>query len=179
MITLLGIELDSVRLQLRLPRGKLEKLRELVAKWRRRKVCTKKELQSLAGHLNHACKVIRPGRCFLRGLFDLISQFRRQDHMIRLNSAFRADLEWWHVFATSWNGVSMMREGTKKHNGMWKSGLMPQVRGGFWGARWFQVAWSAWPDFAETSIAAKELLPIIVAVAIWGPWWRGNIVMCH
>ena len=113
-ITLLGIELDSVLLQLKLPGKKLEKLRELVAMWKRRKVCTKRDL---AGHLSHACKVIRPGRRFLRGLFGLISQFRRQDHMIRLNSAFRADLEWWHVFATSWNGVSMMREGTKNRDG--------------------------------------------------------------
>ena len=76
----------------------MEKLRELVAKWRRRKACTKRELQSLAGHLNHACKVIRPGRRFLRGVFGLLSQFHKRDHMIRLNAAFRADLDWWHVF---------------------------------------------------------------------------------
>lgn len=114
VITLLGIELDSVRLQLRLPLVKLEKLRELVAMWRQRKACTKKEPQSLAGHLSHACKVVRPGRRFLRGLFGLISQFRRRDHMIRLNSVFRADLEWWHVFASSWNGVSMMQEGCER-----------------------------------------------------------------
>lgn len=182
LITLLGIELDSVRLQLRLPLEKLQKLRELVTKWRRQKVCTKKELQSLSGHLSHACKVIRPGRRFLRGLFGLISQFRRQDHMIRLNSAFRADLEWWHMFATSWNGVSMMREATKEHDRkveIWTDASGSWGCGGLWGVRWFQVAWSAWPDFAEASIAAKELLPIIVAVAIWGPWWRGNVVLCH
>ena len=109
-ITLLGIELDSELLELRLPQEKLEKLRELVAKWRRRKACTKRELQSLAGHLNHACKVIRPGRRFLRGVFGLLSQFHKRDHMIRLNAAFRADLDWWHVFASSWNGVSLMRD---------------------------------------------------------------------
>jgi len=84
------------------------KLRTLVAKWRKRKCCTKRELQSLAGHLSHACKVVRLERRFPRGVFGLISQFRRQDHRIRLNAAFRADLEWWHVFADSWNGVSMM-----------------------------------------------------------------------
>jgi dTDP-4-amino-4,6-dideoxygalactose transaminase len=55
LITLLGIELGSINLQLKLPWEKLEKLKELVAKWRQRKVCTKRELQSLAGHLSHAC----------------------------------------------------------------------------------------------------------------------------
>jgi len=110
VIPLLGIELDSQQMVVRLPLEKLLKLklRTLVAKWRKRKCCTKKELQSLAGHLSHACKVARPRRRFLRGVFGLISQFRRQDHRIRLNAAFRAYLEWWHVFADSWNGVSMM-----------------------------------------------------------------------
>ena len=77
LIPLLGIELDSEWLELRLPPGKLTKLCELVGKWRRRKCCTKRELQSLAGHLNHACKVVRPGWRFLRGVFGLLSQFRR------------------------------------------------------------------------------------------------------
>ena len=86
------------------------------------------------------------------------------------------------MFATSWNGVSMMREGTKEHDRkveIWSDASGSWGCGGLWGVRWFQVAWSAWPDFAEASIAAKELLPIIVAVAIWGPWWKGNVVMCH
>ena len=49
---------------------------KLVVKW---------SVHKKGGHLSHAC---RPGRHFLRGLFGLISQFRRQDHMNRLNSAF-------------------------------------------------------------------------------------------
>jgi len=70
----------------------------------------KQELQSLAGHLSHVCKVFRPGRHFLRGIFGLLSQFRKQDHMICLNAAFRPDMEWWHVFVPLWNGVSVMLE---------------------------------------------------------------------
>ena len=111
LITFLGIEVDSVGMQLRLPMVKLKKLKELVASWRKRKGCRKRELQSLAGHLNHACKVVRPERRFLRGIFGLLSQFGRRDHMIRLNAGFRADLEWWHAFVADWNGVSMIRGG--------------------------------------------------------------------
>ena len=100
----LGIELDSDQMQLHLP---LERM--LVASWRKRKGCRKRELQSLVRHLNHACKVVRPGRRFLRGIFGLLSQFRKHNHMIRLNAGFRADLEWWYTFVGAWNGVSMMR----------------------------------------------------------------------
>ena len=180
-ITLLGIELDSEQLQLRLPQEKLRKLRELVEKWRRRKTCSKRELQSLAGHLNHACKVIRPGRRFLRGVFGLLSQFHRRDHWIRLNAAFRADMEWWHVFAQSWNGVSLMRDRDRSApvTEVWSDASGGWGCGAWWGPEWFQVAWSEWPVFAGNSIAAKELLPIIVAVAIWGPRWVGSSVLCH
>ena len=30
--------------------------------------------------------------------------------MFRLNAAFRADMEWWHVFVQLWNGVSLLRD---------------------------------------------------------------------
>ena len=140
-ITLLGIEVESDRLELRLPQAKLLRLRELVGKWRRRKACTKRDLQSLAGHLNHACKVIRPGRRFLRGVFGLLSQFHRRYHMIRLNSAFRADMEWWHVFASTWNGVSLMRD-VSRHSPafeIWSDASGGWGCGAVWEDQWFQV----------------------------------------
>lgn len=92
-LSLLGVELDTELMEVRLPQ-KLLKLRELVEKWRRCKACTKRELQSLAGYLNHACKVIKPGRCFLRGVFGLRSRSEHTDHVIWLNAAFRADMEY-------------------------------------------------------------------------------------
>ena len=159
-ITLLGIELDSEQLQLRLPQAKLRKLRELVEKWRRKKKCSKRELQSLAGHLNHAYKVSR-------GVFGLLSLFHRRDHWILLNTAFRADMECWHVF-----GSTPVTEVWSDASGGWGCGA-------WWGSEWFQVAWSEWPVFAGNSIAAKELLPMIVAVHVWGPRWVDSSVLCH
>ena len=32
---------------------------------------------------------------------------------------------------------------------------------------------------ARVRLAEKELLLITVATAIWGPGWKGSIVMCH
>ena len=44
-----------------------------------------------------------------------------ETHMIRLNAAFRADLEWWHMFMGDWNGVAMMsgEEGLSPGVEMW------------------------------------------------------------
>ena len=72
VVTFLGVEVDTVEMELRLPLRKLQKLKELVALWRVRKGCRKRDLQSLAGHLSHACKVVRPGRRFLRGIWLVV-----------------------------------------------------------------------------------------------------------
>ena len=30
------------------------------------------------------------------------------EHHVRLNSSARADILWWYLFATDWNGISML-----------------------------------------------------------------------
>ena len=39
---------------------------------------------------------------------------------------------------------------------------------------WFQLPWPA--AWVQTSIAAKELLPLVVAAALWGRAWHGTRV---
>ena len=71
-LTYLGIEVDTVASQLRLPQGKLQRLQTLLSEWGDRKVCESRQLESLIGTLNHACKVVRCGRSFLRRMLDLL-----------------------------------------------------------------------------------------------------------
>ena len=63
-VTFLGIELDSSHLVARLPADKLARVQHLVAEWGDKKVCTKRELLSLIGILQHAATVVRFGRFF-------------------------------------------------------------------------------------------------------------------
>ncbi len=65
-LTFLGIEIDSMTMELRLPQGKLEAIQVLLREWQLKRHGTRRELESLLGHLGHACKVVRPGRRFLR-----------------------------------------------------------------------------------------------------------------
>ena len=62
-----GIEIDTVSMEARLPKDKVEKLSALLAKYKHRKKIKLRELQSILSHLNFACKVVKPGRCFLAG----------------------------------------------------------------------------------------------------------------
>ena len=61
----LGIEVDTVRQELRLPEVKLTHLRDLTKQWSRKRACCRQDLESLVGVLNHAVTVMRPGRSFL------------------------------------------------------------------------------------------------------------------
>ena len=53
-----GILLDTAAMELRLPDDKLGRLKGTIAQWKLKKSCTKRELLSLIGQLQHACKVV-------------------------------------------------------------------------------------------------------------------------
>ena len=109
-LTFLGIEIDSVMGQLCLPADKLSRLQAVVQGRGDRKACSRKELESLIGLLNHTCKVVRSGRSFLRRMVDLLHATHRPTHTntpIRLNTGFRSDLAWWQAFLTRWNGMAI------------------------------------------------------------------------
>ena len=69
----LGIRLDSDNMTASLPEDKYERLKVDLSSWLTKKFCTLKELQSLIGTLQFACRVVVPGRPFLH-LFEKISQ---------------------------------------------------------------------------------------------------------
>ena len=106
LITFLGILVDTEAFELRLPAEKIGRLQALLDSWVAKKACTGKELESLLGHLSHAASVIRPGRTFLRQLFDLLHWVRLPRHFVRLTAGAKADLAWWWCFMQNWGGTS-------------------------------------------------------------------------
>ena len=108
-LSILGIELDPSTLQARLPPQKRERIIALLGTWGGKRFCWGRELESLIGHLHHACKVTPPGRTFLHHMINLLCAFRRDDHPIRLNQEFQWDLTWWHELFQSWDGLSFFQ----------------------------------------------------------------------
>ena len=178
-LVFLGIELDTIRMEARLPDDKLKKLTQELQTWAARKCCKRKDLEHLLGVLNFACTVLPAGRSFLRRMFTLLHTVRDPNRFIRLNAEFRSDLAWWIAFTRAWNGISFLRlsglaEPTvvfyTDASGAWGCGAI-------WDTMWFQGQWpSGWSD---TSIMVKELVPIVCAAAVWGPSWAGQHVRCY
>ena len=112
-LTFLGVIIDTVRMELQLPLDKIERLSLLLNQMTNWNSATKNELQSLAGCLQHAATVVKPGRTFLRRIFELIATLQQDHHRSRLNKSFYADLEWWSTFMTGWNATSMFYRSRK------------------------------------------------------------------
>jgi hypothetical protein len=107
----LGIEIDTWAMELRLPLEKLRELQALLEAWLSgQQSRTRDELESLTGKLNHACAVVRPGKTFMRRMFELLAGTRRAHHHVRINTALRSDLIWWATFLTEWNRTSLLQE---------------------------------------------------------------------
>ena len=81
-----GIELDSLRQEVRLPSEKIHKCRAQLHQFAQKRSVTLREPQSLIGLLNFWCSVVTPGRAFLRGLIDLTAGVTLPHHYIRLNT---------------------------------------------------------------------------------------------
>ena len=51
--------------------------------------------------------------------------------------------------------------------------------GAHWGSHLFQLAWGDTVGQLDANIATKELIPIVIAVAMWGRHWTGQVVCCR
>ncbi len=178
-ITFLGIQIDSVAETISLPSDKLEALRAMLLSWGQRKAAPKRELLSLLGYLSHASSVVPPGRTFVRHLINASTQVSAPHHFVRLNKQCRADLSWWLEFGTSWGGVSTWPPPNPSvtcftdASGSWGCGAIL----GEHPFHWFQLAWPT--HWSSHHIAAKELVPVVIAAALWGPEWAGHRVLFH
>ena len=133
------------------------------------------DLESLTGHLQHACKVVPQGRSFLRRMINLLCAFCHNDHPIRLNWEFFLNLTWWRGLFRLWNGCSFLQypqwaplpdfEVSSDASGALRYGALFQHH-------WFSGSWLA--SQASQSIEYKELFPIVVAAYVWGPCWSSK-----
>ena len=172
----LGIEVDTMTLQIRLPSEKLHHLKEQLAAAVSKRCMSKRNLQSLTGLLQHATKVVQPGRPFLHRLYGLQNIGSLPTHHIRLNQAARSDITWWFLFVERWNGLSIAWDLRQCSSDIT---VYPDASGS-WGcgaysaSHWFQLKWPA--QVEHLSIATKELFPVVISAALFGKLWSGHLV---
>ena len=174
VVVFLGILVDTLTGELRLPLEKLRRLQDEITEWTRKKSCTRRELERFLGYLCHAATVVRPGRTFLRRLLHCAKQ---PHHFIRLSPGAHADILWWKCLLHHCSGHSFFPPRSVgchvylDASGGWGCGALAESLG------WFKVPWPS--DWQAVDISVKELVPVAIAAAIWGPQWSGIHVCFH
>ena len=178
-LVFLGILIDTNCMETSLPDNKLHELIAELQSWSTRNKCLKRELLSLVGKLNFACRIIPAGRIFLRRLIDL-STSRLPHHHVTMNHEARRDIEWWLRFLPSWNGRAIIPDPhwTKSPD----LELFTDASGSlgydiFYMGHWIADPWP--PELRDRSIQWQELYPIALACLLWGHQWSGKKLLLH
>ena len=91
VITFLGLELDSMAMEVRLPVDKLNRRTALIETCLKKDKIQLKPLRSITGTLNFACGAVVPGRPYLR-LINLTIGVTRPCHYNRITHEVREEI---------------------------------------------------------------------------------------
>lgn len=177
----LGVYLDSRSCESRLPYEKIQRIIEFVDDFKHKKSCTKRELLSLLGHMNFACRCIKPGRSFVSHLITLSTTVRELHFRVKLNIECRSDLHMWSQFLKGWNGVSFFLDDhiTTAADLHLYTDATREAFGGIYVNKWFQGIFPDELKAGDTSMALFELYPIVMACVLWGHQWGQKRILFH
>ena len=103
----LGVIFDTIQMILEMPEYKIKQTLGLVKSWLTKTSASKRELQSLLGKLFHISKCVKNARLFVGRMLTTLRQAPDSGH-IKLDTEFKKDLKWFHIFLPQYNGISMM-----------------------------------------------------------------------
>jgi hypothetical protein len=175
----LGIIIDTTVMETQMSQERLDDIFDELRRWKDDFHGTKRELLSLLGKLVFLCRIVTPGRIFIRRLFDLSKSVRCLQHKVRLSREAAADVAWWLAFCSRWNHRSVFYEDD------WSSSTTLFLAtdasgtgiGGVYGTKWFARLLT--PGERSMSITFLELLAVVSACACWGELWAGKKIHLH
>lgn len=190
--TFLGIIIDTVKLELRLPEVKIAKALALLKKVNGCKSISRKNLEKLTGLLAHCAVIVKGGRTFCRRLYDLHKvALKKHLKVIRLSSEAQADISWWLKFIRVFNGRSTIKKELYGQKMVSDSSLLGY--GAHLGKDWLYGAWgkkdlydsecshlcNVEPNLSDTdraNINVLELWPVVMGIQRWGHDMSGKVL---
>lgn len=163
-----GIEINTITMVASLPEDKLFKAKSEVHALIHKSKTTLREIQSVIGFLNFACRVVTPGRAFLRRLYNLTKKAQKKHHHVRIDKEAQKDLRAWDSFLESFNGKTLLLKQIWNSSDIFNLYTDSAKSCGY--AAVFGDHWCAgpWPDNLNHHITLLELYPIVLALKLWG-----------
>ena len=172
----LGLEIDTVSMEARLPDEKLGYLREILDSAIVLDSMSLMQVQELVGFLQFASQVIPHSRAFIRRLIDFSMTFASPFTRRRVPAYARADIHWWRSFAHAWNGIRLINPSSHTVH-VYTDASGTKGIGGVFDDQWFSSR--APRRFRHWDIQFKEIYAVLHATLRWGHLWRHQHVIFH
>ena len=179
-LAFLGITLDVPHFLAKLPDDKLRTCHGLIQRAVAQRNITQKGLQSILGHLNFACRVVVPGRAFLRRIYALTHKALRPYHHIKMTKAAKADLNLWSTFLKDYNGRTFFRLDavhTDEALQLYTDSSGSIGYGAVLDNHWLHGTWPA--EWEGYDITFLELYPIVLSAHLWGTLLSNRTIEFH
>ena len=188
LMPFLGVNFNTIKLQMSIPPEKVEEVREEINLWVKKTTATKRTLQQLLGKLFWVSKCVRFSRPFMGRLLTQLKTMHKlpSNKKVPLSDPCRLDLKWWCRFLRRFNGVEMMYrdvpmmlsleqlEEMGAHVNCGDAQMMGA--GSYYGDEYWSRPFPRWLQDPQVFIHLKEFWVVLVSAWIWGDKWRGKLV---
>ena len=168
VMVFLGIEVNTITLTLSIPLAKWREIRRVLAQWENKKFANLKEVQTLAGLLNFACRCVCSGRVYLSCILNFLRTFKKAK-VQRVVDPVHKDIQWWIDFAPLYNRTSLMLDTEWTDLKQWVSSDSCLTGGGV-ASDSFVIAWK-FPKLVldlKLNINQLECLMLVIAFRAMG-----------
>lgn len=174
-LVFLGLEIDTVKMQVSIPQEKVYQLSTLLKFWVGKRKIKLSELQSLVGKLNFFSKAIPGSRAFNRRFYNAMIGTSKPNHHIRISGSMRQDIKTWIEFLDSFNGVVYFPDSEWSTSDTLKlftdsAGSAELGCGCYFQDQWMFLQWPEQWAYNEIlrDITFLELVPIVLSLMVWG-----------
>jgi len=169
VIKFLGLLIDTVRMQVRVPQEKITKTQVLLDNLISYRKVSLRCMQSIIGSLNFLCRAIRPGRVFIQRMVALTRGVRKPYYKLRITKGVKLDAIMWKHFLSEFNGTAAFLSTAWCDNAtlhFYTDASITLGYGAYFNGQWFR---GKWPKQTHNwSIAVCELFPIVLGIITWG-----------
>ena len=170
----LGIEINTERMTLRISDTRMGEIKGLLNEWDSKIMATLKELQSLIGKLAFISKCVLSSRVFMNRLLRTL-RAASNDSPISLSVEFRKDIRWWRKFAEQYNGISIIPNNfVYDPDVVFATDSCLSGCGGVTKSHFFHREFPSNIIELELDINCLELLAIFLCLRLWAHQWKGS-----
>ena len=178
-MTYLGVKFDTTTLTMHVDDDKVKELKFELARWSKKTVAKKHELQSILGKLLWVSRTVRFSRIFVSRIICEVRKLPSQSSKTTLSPEVRKDFIWWDKYIELFSGVEIIPPTTVCQSVL--GDAYPQG-GGSWNPvanEYFSMRFPEYMCSPDTPIHIKEFIIVILCIRLWGKHWTGQRIIIY